>query len=114
MQPGTHQLVPIDMIRLDKENPGINRYLASYREVSQANILMALGAGGESGQESGTTFASLRESIRTNGGIIHPIIVNRRADGTMVAIEGRVQLALYKVSNREDDVCGVVAFNAKP
>lgn len=93
---GTHQLLSIDDIRLDKQNPRINRYLANYSDVSQEAIHMALGAGGDSGQESGTTFASLRESVRTNGGIIHPIIVNRQADGILVVIEGNTRLAIYQ------------------
>lgn len=98
---GTHQLLPIDSIQLDKENPRINRYLANYTDVSQAAIHMALGAGGDSGQESGTSFASLRESIRTNGGIIHPIIVNRQADSRMVVIEGNTRLAIYQSFHAE-------------
>lgn len=100
-KPGTHQFLPIDKVELDRENPRINRYLASYTDVSQAAIYMALGAGGDSGQESGTTFASLRESIRTNGSIIHPIIVNRREDGSMVAIEGNTRLAIYQSFHQE-------------
>jgi hypothetical protein len=40
--------------------------------------------------------ASLRESIKENGGIIHPIIVNKRANGTYVVIEGNTRLQIYK------------------
>ena len=42
-----------------------------------------------------TTYTSLRESIRTHGGIIHPIIVNQRADGTYIAIEGNTRLSIF-------------------
>lgn len=93
---GTHQVVPISDLELDKDNPRINRWIANYTDVSQEAIHLALGAGTDGGPESGPSFPSLRESIRTHGGIIHPIIVNRRADGTMVVVEGNTRLAIYQ------------------
>ncbi len=38
----------------------------------------------------------LCESIKTNGGIIHPIIVNHRDDGTYVVIEGNTRTLIYR------------------
>jgi hypothetical protein len=38
----------------------------------------------------------LRESIKENKGIIHPIVVNRTADGTYIVIEGNTRLQIYK------------------
>ena len=40
--------------------------------------------------------ASLRESIRENGGIVHPIIVNHFSDGRYVVIEGNTRLQIYR------------------
>ena len=34
--------------------------------------------------------------IRENGGIIHPIVVNKRTDGSYVVIEGNTRLQIYK------------------
>lgn len=100
-QAGKHALVPVHEVELDQENPRINRWIANHADVNEAAILLALGAGGDGSQEGGTTFASLRESIRTNEGIIHPIIVDRKADGRMVVIEGNTRLAIYRQFNGE-------------
>ncbi len=40
--------------------------------------------------------SSLRESIKENRGIIHPIVVNKREDGTYIVIEGNTRLQIYK------------------
>lgn len=40
--------------------------------------------------------ASLRESIRENKGIINPIVVNKRPDGSFVVIEGNTRLQIYR------------------
>lgn len=40
--------------------------------------------------------ASLRESIKENGGIVHPIIVNHFLDGRYVVIEGNTRLQIYR------------------
>ena len=40
--------------------------------------------------------ASLRESIKENGGIIHPIIVNRIMNDKYVVIEGNTRLQIYR------------------
>lgn len=98
---GQHALVPIWDIELDYQNPRINRFLANYSRVSQESLLLALGAGEEGTPGTGTTFASLKESIRTNGGIIHPIIVDRKADDRMVAVEGNTRLAIYQGFHEE-------------
>lgn len=95
-KPGVHQLVNISEIELDIENPRIYRFLANYSEKTPEAIHMALGAGGDASGDAGTTFISLRETIRTNGGIISPIIVNRRPDGSLVVIEGNTRLAIYQ------------------
>lgn len=88
--------IPIDEIDLDYENPRIARILEIYPnryEISAEQISLALGTDGS--DSSHTTFTSLRESIRTNGGIIHPILVNQIGD-RYVVIEGNTRVQIYK------------------
>lgn len=93
---GTLQSLPVDKIQQDLTNPRISKFLEPYGESPTAEqIYLALGAGGADESGSSTTFDKLRNSIITNGGIIQPIIVNRRKDGTFVCIEGNTRLALY-------------------
>jgi hypothetical protein len=91
--------VPLADLVLDKDNPRIKRFLAMYGENPTPNqIHLALGAGGDyqSGTSVGTTFYSLKESIRVNGGIIHPIIINKDKDGGYTVIEGNTRVAIYR------------------
>ena len=94
-----HRLVPVGDITLDVKNPRIQRFLAMYGDAIPAeSVLLALGGGGDMTQsgETGTTYYSLRESIRTSGTIIQPIHVNREKDGTLVVIEGNTRVAIYR------------------
>lgn len=82
--------LPVDSIKLDKSNPRIARGVAYYGEnITSETMALLLGATSEA-------CASLRESIRENGGIIHPIVVNKRTDGSYVVIEGNTRLQIYK------------------
>jgi len=72
---------------------------------SAEQIHLALGVGASDTDASSTTFTSLRESIRTNKGIINPIIVNRRPDGKMVVVEGNTRVAIFR-GFKEDNVPG--------
>lgn len=83
--------IPIDQIELDKSNPRIANYLATHDEKDITSDLMALLLGTTS-----DACASLRQSIEANYGIIHPIVVNKRTDGTYVVIEGNTRLQIYK------------------
>lgn len=80
----------VENIELDKSNPRIARGVAYYGEdITSETMALLLGSTSEA-------CASLRESIRENGGIIHPIVVNKRADGSYVVIEGNTRLQIYK------------------
>jgi hypothetical protein len=94
----TLQEIPILEIELDKGNPRIAKYLQMYGdEITPEQIALALGAGDSSLESSGfTTFRSLRESIKTNRGIINPILVNKLPDGKLRVIEGNTRVAIYK------------------
>ncbi len=50
---------------------------------------MALGS-------SESSYESLKESIRVNGGIIHPIVVKKNAQNEYVVIEGNTRVQIYK------------------
>lgn len=90
-------LVPVKELQLDLKNPRIARWLEMYVEPPSAEqIALALGAGSAQSPDSGPSFAALRQSILTNCGIIHPIIVNRDATGTLVVIEGNTRTQIYR------------------
>lgn len=94
-----HELIETAKIQLDKNNPRIQRFLAMYGgDVTPEQIHLALGVGSDANQggEAGTTFYSLRESIRTSGTIIQPIHVNRTTTGELVVIEGNTRVAIYR------------------
>ena len=84
--------LPVDQLTLDVNNPRIAKFLEMYGDTITAEQ-MSLALGAESGptEEGSTTFYGLRESIKTNGGIIHPIIVNREPGGRLVVIEGNTR-----------------------
>lgn len=89
----------IDDIELDRSNPRIRKFLEMYGDQpTPEQIFLALGAGNndDSGNSASTTFEKLKQSIITNGGIIQPVILNRRKDGTLVCVEGNTRVALYK------------------
>ena len=81
----------IDDIELDRSNPRIANYLDLYDEAELTSDTMALLLGTTS-----DSCASLRESIKENGGIVHPIIVNHFSDGRYVVIEGNTRLQIYR------------------
>lgn len=96
---GTHQLLSIHDIELDRENPRIRRFLEAYEgELNDDRIALALDVAGEGadGGEGATTPEKLRNSILANRGIMQPIIVNRRSDGRLVCIEGNTRLYIYR------------------
>ncbi len=94
-------MLRIDDVQLDMKNPRIARILEMYGEVTAENVSLALGVGDTSEGENYATFYSLKESIRVNGGIIHPIIVNRETDGTLTVIEGNTRLQIYRDFSKE-------------
>lgn len=97
---GTQQLVPIEDIDMDTENPRIARFLEMYPnkdEITPDQIFLALGA--EAPQDEGSagpTYTKLKESIKTCGTIIQPIVVRRKKNGRLVCLDGNTRLALYR------------------
>lgn len=102
----SYQMVPIDNLELDTTNPRIRKWIEMYGPNPTAEqIHMALGIGSNDTESSSTTFSSLRESIRTNRGIINPIIVNRHPEGKLVVVEGNTRVAIYR-NFKDDKVIG--------
>ena len=95
---GHHQTIPVDDIELDRSNPRIRKFIEMYEDPTPQQIFLALGAGndGDIDASNSTTYEKLKQSIISNGGIIQPIIVNRRSDGTLVCVEGNTRVALYR------------------
>jgi hypothetical protein len=101
------QLIPIDQLDLDKSNPRIRKWIEHYGDSPTFDqMLMALGAG-SSDMESGNTvtFQSLKQSIRAQGGIINPVIVEKLQGGKFRVVEGNTRVAIYK-SFRDDKISG--------
>ena len=95
---GRHELVSIDQIELDRSNPRIRKFLEMYGdEPTPEQIFLALGAGNDDdgSPSNSTTYEKLKQSILSNRGIIQPIILNRRQDGTLICVEGNTRVALY-------------------
>jgi hypothetical protein len=95
---GQHQSVAVADIELDRSNPRIRKFLEMYCGApTPEQIFLALGAGGDDdGGAASTTFDKLKNSILTNGGVIQPVVLNRREDGSLVCIEGNTRVAIYK------------------
>jgi hypothetical protein len=94
---GVLESVAVADIELDRTNPRIRKFLEMYPLApTTEQIYLALGAAGDDESESSTNFEKLRASIQTNGGIIHPVILNRRENGSLICIEGNTRVALYK------------------
>lgn len=107
-----YQKISIDQIIIDNENPRIANYLTYYDAASIDSNTIALLLG-----TSTVACESLRESIKENKGIIHPIIVNKEPDGTYRVIEGNTRLQIYKdfrkakVSGSWDTIKAIVYSN---
>jgi ParB-like chromosome segregation protein Spo0J len=93
---GVFESLKVDAIELDRANPRIRKFLEIYADPSPEQFFMALGAASDDDTDSSANFEKLRNSILTNGGIIQPIIVNRRRDGRLICIEGNTRVALYQ------------------
>jgi len=94
--------VSIEGVELDKCNPRIAKFLEMYGDnITAEQMSLALGAGDSESEGNRTTFSSLKESIRTNGGVIHPIIVSKFQDGRHVVIEGNTRTLIYREFKRQ-------------
>ncbi len=92
-----YDLLPIKQIELDVNNPRIARWMEMYgSDITAEQMALALGAGSSEEGAGGPSFNSLKQSILTNQGIIHPIIVNKTKDKKYIVIEGNTRVLIYK------------------
>jgi hypothetical protein len=93
----SYEMVPIDTLEMDVKNPRIALWMEMYKDgVNEAGMKLALMRGGPDDTTGGTSFLGLKQSIKTNGGVIHPIIVNRKQADKLVVIEGNTRVMIYK------------------
>jgi hypothetical protein len=87
----------VDSIELDLTNPRIARVMSMYTAPTSEQIALALGVNSnDEAGKAGTSYVSLKQSIKTNGGVIHPIIVNKQSNGKLIVIEGNTRVQIYK------------------
>ncbi len=96
----SYQLLEVDKIELDKSNPRIAKWIEMHGDnIPAEQMALALGAGCSTEGAGGPSFGSLKQSIMTNKGIIHPIIVNKDAQSNYIVIEGNTRTLIYKEFN---------------
>ena len=115
---GRFEMLPVDQVVLDRSNPRVARYIEMYGEqVTDEQMGLALGAANYEQGENTTTFQSLRAAIRTHQGLIHPVLVNRKVEGSLIVIEGNTRALIYREfkENNEpgqwDDIPSIVYDN---
>lgn len=86
----------VDEIELDMENPRIAKYLEMYGKENLNSEVISLALGGGTNDDKGTSYNTLKESIKANKGIINPIMVNKTTDGRFIVIEGNTRVQIYK------------------
>ena len=92
-----YDLLPVKQLKLDTENPRIAQWIEMYGDkVTDEHMKLALQVGGSDDGAAGPSYRSLRESIKTNRGVIYPIIVNKAANGELVVIEGNTRTLIYR------------------
>lgn len=100
------KMISINDLELDKNNPRIKSILEMYNDIDEDKIKLALVSGSSNSESTGTTYTSLKESIRTNGGIISPIIVSYcKNTNSYTVVEGNTRVQIYK-EFKEDNVRG--------
>lgn len=94
------RLGEVEDLEIGLENPRIARWMTMYKQpVTAEQISLALrGPSQQPGSEdkTGATFFTLKQSILSNQGIIHPIIVNKKTIGKMIVIEGNTRTQIYR------------------
>lgn len=115
------QILTVDDIELDVENPRIAKWIEYYGDnIPSEQVALALGAGSGQEESRGPSYLTLKQSIRTNKGVIHPIIVNRESNGRLVVIEGNTRAQIFRefkeqgVEGSWDKIPAMVHDNLSP
>lgn len=93
------QYLPVEKIILDQRNPRVAPALEPIEgEPPQDFIELALGQYAPDDEDKGesTTYSSLKASIRAYKGLINPIVVTPKGDGTYIVIEGNTRVSIYR------------------
>jgi hypothetical protein len=99
-----YEQLPVEKVQLDIENPRIKHYLSMYKKIDSESLALALS--GSSASDAFGKYRALRDSIKQNGGIFTPIIVNHKTDDdSYTVIEGNTRLKFY-MEFKEDGVEG--------
>lgn len=98
------EMVEIEQITLDKENPRIKHFMAIHEVVTEASMRLALGAGGDSEDEvtAQDKYRQLKRAIQETGGVVQPIILKDQGDGNYLCVEGNTRVAIYLELAKED------------
>ena len=101
--------VEVDKITLDLENPRIKHFLEMYTDLNEAQMTIALGAGAEHEENTAPqgSYERLKKSIQASGGIIQPIILKAREDGSYLCIEGNTRVAIYRELRKQERAAGL-------
>ena len=95
-----HEVLHVDSIDYDTENPRIKKALEKYGDKLNAErIHFALRSASE-GERGASSFVGLRDSIRASRGVQTPIVVIARGD-RYTCVDGNTRLAIYRQFIRE-------------
>ena len=101
---GQFAMLPVETLVLDTCNPRVARYIEMYDgAVTDEQMSLALGAANYQQGENTTTFQSLRTAIRTHGGLVNPILVNKETDNRLIVIEGNTRALIYRQFRSDDE-----------
>ena len=93
---GELKYVDVESITLDRDNPRIRKWVEMYDDVTEDRLRFALLAeSSDESQGNTTTVDKLKNSIKTNGSIVQPVLLNRKPSGALICIEGNTRVRLY-------------------
>lgn len=96
------EYLPVDDLILDTNNPRIAKWIEVYGDSPPPEAMeLALGVGGADSGEGGPSFVGLKQSIITNRGVIHPIIVTTSGSKYLV-IEGNTRALIYRTLRTQE------------
>ena len=106
-----HEVLNVDSIDYDTENPRIKKALEKYGEQLNAERIHFALRSASDGERGTSSFVGLRDSIRACRGIQSPIVVTGRGS-RYVCVDGNTRLAIYKQFQREQPKDGWATIKA--
>ena len=99
-----HEVLPVDSIDYDTENPRIKKALEKYGDKLNADRVHFAIRSASDGERGTSSFAGLRDSIRASRGVLTPIVVTGRGD-RYTCVDGNTRLAIYRQFLKEQPEC---------